>query len=297
MKDKLPQTKGKLLFGVDLKKYTRLGVGGAAEIMFFPKDIDDLRFFVQNVSDDMPCFILGGGSNLLVRDGGIKGAVIKLNTPYFRKAVANGDKITCFAGYQNANFKKFLPQHSLGGLEFLASIPGTIGGLVKTNAGCFGKALSDVLISAQVMDGEGHIFEPKPSDFHFSYRKSDFPKDWIVLSLTLQAQKDLPEHIIQIIEEHRAYREARQPCYERTAGSTFKNPEGLRAWELIKNAGCADLKIGDAKLSEKHCNFMINSGHATAADFENLGDEIVRRVKEKTGVVLDWEVEKVGLKK
>ena len=166
---------------------------------------------MKNKPEDLPYFILGGGSNLLIRDGGIKGVVIKLNMPYFKQIVLKENELTCFAGLPNTFLKKFLPQNNIGGLEFLASIPGTIGGLVKTNAGCFSKSLSDVMLKASVMDKNGDVFEVEKEAFHFSYRSSDFNKDWIILSLTFKAEKSEKEQIIQILDEQAKYRKAHQP--------------------------------------------------------------------------------------
>ena len=293
----LKNLQGKILLGQDLKNYTWLGVGGKAEIMFFPKDEKDLSLFFKNKPADLPYFILGGGSNLLIRDGGIKGVVIKLNTPYFKQFSCQNEELTCFAGLPNTNLKKILPNYEIGGLEFLASIPGTIGGLVKTNAGCFSKSLSDVLLKARIMNATGQTREITPDEFHFSYRNSTFNKDWIILALTLKGEKSSKEKIIKILDEQALYRKTHQVVGQKTAGSLFKNPQGHRAWELIKNAGCDTLTVGDAKLSEKHCNFMVNNGHAKAKDLETLGNQIVCRVKEKTGITLEWEVERVGLEK
>jgi len=291
------QLKGRVIYNEPLSKYTWLGVGGPAEIMFFPKDLDDLVFFLKNKPHNCPIYILGGGSNLLVRDGGVQGIIIKLDTPYFKQKTTNQNQLTCYAGFKNTLLKKFLIQNSLGGLEFLCSIPGTIGGTVKTNAGCFGKSLSDVLISALVVDFNGHVKEVFPKDFHFSYRSSDFPSDWIIIALTLETHHTNSDEIQKIIDEHQAYRKAHQPYNEKTAGSTFKNPKDLSAWKLIREAGCCGLEIGGAKMSDKHCNFMINKGTATAEDCETLGNTIIDTVKQKTGISLEWEIQKIGHKK
>ncbi len=293
-KFEMQDVKGKVLFEADLKKYTRLRLGGRADVLFFPKDVEDLRCFLQKKADNTKYFILGGGSNLLIRDGGIRGVVIKLNAPYFKKIVCKEDALTCLAGVSNFALKNVLIKNGLGGLEFLCSIPGTTGGLVKTNAGCFGSCLSDVLIKALVMDKKGNVREVSKEEFHFSYRSSDFPSDWIVLALTLQTQKDTPEHIAEVIQTQFAYRKEHQPVTLRTAGSTFKNPKDNAAWKLIKDAGCADFCINGAKLSQKHCNFMEIAGACTAADVEALGEKIIQTVQKKTGIRLDWEVERVG---
>lgn len=295
--DILPPVRGKYQKDVPLSKHTWFGVGGPAEVMFHPEDTEDLSHFLRNKPYNLPVCLIGGGSNLLVRDGGIPGVVIKLDSPYFRKTVLKDGLLTCGAGVKNAELKKIILSNSLGGLEFLCSIPGCIGGSVKTNAGCFGREVKDVIVSAQIMDGQGEIKEISVNDLMLSYRSSFFPDDWIILSLTLQTEPSAPEDIKKKLEEQRAYRMKNQPHNAKTGGSTFKNPEGLRAWELIKKSGCADLQVGGAKVSDIHCNFLINTGHATARDIETLGETIIQRVKQTTAVTLEWEIKRLGIQK
>ena len=295
--DILPKVRGKYLKNVPLSKHTWFGVGGPAEVMFIPEDLEDLSHFLLRRPYNVPICLIGGGSNLLIRDGGIPGVVIKLDSPYFRQIKINENSITCFAGLKNIDLKKILLNEELGGLEFLCSIPGCIGGSIKTNAGCFGKCIKDVLLGATIVDGNGEVKEILPDDLQLSYRNSLFPDDWIIVSITLKTEKSTKEKINKILEDQKEYRIKNQPYNEKTAGSTFKNPEGLRAWELIKKSGCADLHIGGAKVSEKHCNFLINTGKATAADIETLGDTIVEKVKEQTSITLEWEVKKMGINK
>ena len=293
----LPQVRGKYQKDVPLSKHTWFGVGGPAEVMFHPADAEDLSFFLQNKPYNLPICLIGGGSNLLVRDGGIPGVVIKLDSPAFRKTSLKGNLLTCSAGVKNAELKKIILDNSLGGLEFLCSIPGCIGGSVKTNAGCFGREVKDIIVSAQIMDGQGEIKEIGVKDLMLSYRSSFFPDDWIILSLTLQTEASTPEEIKKKLEEQRAYRLKNQPHNAKTGGATFKNPEGLRAWELIKKSGCAELQVGGAKVSDIHCNFLINTGHATAKDIETLGETIIQRVKQSTAVTLEWEIKRLGIQK
>lgn len=295
--DILPQVRGKYLKNVPLSKHTWFGVGGPAEVMFIPQDLDDLKHFLICRPYNIPLCLIGGGSNLLVRDGGIPGVVIKLDSPFFRQIKLEDNLLTCYAGVKNVELKKTLLANNLGGLEFLCSIPGCIGGSVKTNAGCFGKTVQDVIQSAVIIDGNGEVKEILPPDLHLSYRSSFFPEDWIIISITFRCEKTPADEINKILEEHKNYRIKNQPCNERTAGSTFKNPQGLRAWELIKKSGCANLKIGDAKVSEKHCNFLINCGQASAADIEKLGETIVERVEKETSIKLEWEIKKMGINK
>ena len=293
----LPKVRGKYQCNEPLSKHTWFGVGGPAEIMYHPQDIDDLKYFLQNKPHNIPVLLLGGGSNLLVRDGGIPGVVIKLDNKAFQKIEVGKDYIKCGAGVHNVDLKKHILKNNIGGLEFLCSIPGVIGGSIKTNAGCFGSEIKDVLISAEVINSLGQINTLPAEDFNLSYRSSFFPDDWIILSMTLKTYAETTEHIQQKLDEQKAYRLAHQPYNAKTAGSTFKNPQGLRAWELIKNSGCADLCVGGAKVSEIHNNFLINTGTATADDIEQLGEKIIACVKEKTSITLEWEVKRLGIKK
>lgn len=293
----LPEVRGRYRCNVSLAKHTWFAVGGPAEVMYFPEDDDDLSFFMKTKPYNLPITIIGGGSNLLVRDGGVPGVVIKLENAYYRRCIRSEGEITCGAGLRNADLKKILLDNKLGGLEFLCSIPGHLGGSIKTNAGCFGKEIKDVLVKATVVNGDGDIKEVPAEDLMLSYRSSFFPDDWIITSLTLKVEQKDPAETLKLLNEHKNYRMKAQPHNEKTAGSTFKNPEGLRAWELIKKAGCADLKIGGAKVSEKHCNFLINTGNATANDLETLGETIVQRVKDETSITLEWEVKRMGIQK
>ena len=293
----LPQVRGVYQKEEPLSKHTWFGVGGPAEILYHPADVEDLKHFLINKPDNIPVCLIGGGSNLLVRDGGVLGVVIKLDNKNFQKIDIGDNCIKCGAGLHNSDLKKILLNNQLGGLEFLCSIPGVIGGSMKTNAGCFGKEIKDVLISAEVMNGLGEISDLSAKDFNLSYRSSLFPDDWIILSITLKTHPDTKENIQQTLNEHKKYRMKNQPYKEKTAGSTFKNPQGLRAWELIKKAGCANLKIGGAKVSEIHNNFLINTGNATAEDIEKLGETIIACVKEKTSITLEWEIRRLGIRK
>ena len=182
-------------------------------------------------------------------------------------------------------------------MEFLCSIPGVIGGSVKTNAGCYGSEVKDVIVAATIVNGDGEKKNIGVEDLKLSYRSSLFPDDWIITSITFKTHPDAPENISKIISDNKAKRMKSQPYNEKTAGSTFKNPEGLKAWELIKKSGCADLQINGAKVSEKHCNFLINTGTATAADIENLGETIIQKVKEQTSITLEWEIKRMGIAK
>ncbi len=290
----LPKIRGEYIFDEPLKKHTWLNVGGNADVMFCPADSDDLRNFIKNKPKEMPVFVLGGGSNILVRDGGIEGVTIKLKNKNFANISIQDGCISCGCGLINSQLKKFLPQHNIGGLEFLCSIPGTIGGAFASNAGCFGKELKDVLISALVMDGTGNIFTANTGDFNFAYRHSDFPQDWIILEAKLKVFEQKANITEEIIRKNDEYRRTHQPQNIRTAGSTFKNPEGYRAWELIKNAGGDVLEFGGARFSPQHYNFLQNDGSATAQDIEKLTETIMQNVFEQTGIRLEPEIKIIG---
>lgn len=293
----LPTTRGIYQKHELMSRHTWFGVGGPAEVMYHPADKDDLKHFLQNKPENIPVCLIGGGSNLLVRDGGVLGVVIKLDNKNFQQIEIGNNYIKCGAGLHNTDLKKILLENNLGGLEFLCSIPGVIGGSIKTNAGCFGSEIKDVMLSAEVMNGLGEITSLSVNDFNLSYRSSLFPEDWIILSITLKTHPDSKENIQKKLEEHKQYRLSHQPYNAKTGGSTFKNPQGLRAWELIKKAGCDTLQVGGAKVSEIHNNFLINTGNATAEDIENLGEKIIACVKEKTSITLEWEIRRLGIKK
>lgn len=295
--DILPPVRGKYKENEPMKKHTWFAVGGPAEIMYLPADKEDLSFFMANRPRSLPLCVIGGGSNLLVRDGGIPGIVIKLDSPAFRKYKKEGDKLTCGAGLRNVDLVSILLKEECGGLEFLSTIPGAIGGSIKTNAGCYGSEVKDVIISAEVINDIGEIKEIPVEELQLSYRSSFFPEDWIITAITFQTHPEKPQTILEKINEMKNKRQKSQPHNVKTAGSTFKNPEGLKAWELIKKSGCADLSIGGAKVSEKHCNFLVNTGNATAKDIEDLGEEIIKRVKAETAITLEWEVKKIGINK
>lgn len=290
----LPAIRGQYKYNEPMKNYTWLNVGGPAEVMFFPQDIEDLQKFMREKPQDTDVFVLGGGSNLLVRDQGIHGVVIKMSGPEFSRCVVEDGFLCCDAGMKNFNLKDVLLKNQIGGLEFLCSIPGSIGGAVKGNAGCFGSSMSDVTDRVSVMDGTGNIFTVSSDQLGFDYRQSHFPSDWIILKVWLKYEKSTVADIQNKIDAQRQYRLDHQPQGIRTAGSTFKNPQGFRAWELIQKSGVAQLKVGGAKMSDKHCNFIENDGTASAAEIESLCDQIIWTVKEKTGVCLEWEIQRIG---
>jgi len=294
---RLPAVRGRYSVDADLSRITWFRVGGLAEVSFRPKDHDDLVTFLRTKPADLQVTVIGVGSNVLIRDGGIEGVVIRLGRGFAGiEPVAGAPRIRCGAAALDANVAEVACATGIGGLEFLTGIPGTIGGALRMNAGAFGGEIKDVLVSAEAVgpDGASEVFSVE--DLRFAYRHCNLPKDWIFTSAELVGSIESTEIVGRRLEAIKKEREATQPIRVRTGGSTFKNPEvGKRpAWELIDRAGCRGLTRGDAQVSEKHCNFLINCGEATAADLEALGEEVRRRVAEATGVSLGWEIHRVG---
>lgn len=261
--------------------------------MFKPADLDDLIRFLAERPADVPVTVLGVGSNLLVRDGGVRGVVIRLGRTFATIGV-EGDTVVAGAGALDVNVAQAAFEAGLGGLEFLSGIPGTIGGALRMNAGAYGREIRDVLVSARAVDGEGVMHELSVDEMGFGYRHCDVPADWIFVEARLRGAVADKAAIARRMADIKAAREDSQPVRSRTGGSTFRNPEGHKAWELIDQAGCRGLRIGDAEVSDKHCNFLINRGNATAADLERLGEEVRRRVKAASGVDLQWEIRRIG---
>lgn len=289
----LPAVRGRYLEDAPLSNMVWFRTGGPAEVLFRPADEEDLRNFLQKTPADIPVSVLGVGSNLLVRDGGIRGVVIKLGKP-FSEIKIDGTLVTAGGGATDVSVAFAAARAGIAGLEFLRGIPGTVGGALRMNAGAYGREVADVLVSARALDRAGQMHTIESSDFGFSYRKTSVPDDWIFLSATFRGKKGKPADIEKEMEAIQAAREATQPMRVKTGGSTFKNPEGGKAWQLIEKAGCRGLTVGGARVSEKHCNFLINTGQATAADLEALGEAVRKKVFEKTGVTLDWEIKRVG---
>jgi UDP-N-acetylmuramate dehydrogenase len=292
--DRLTKPRGRLAADAPLGAQTWFRTGGPAEVLFRPADTEDLASFLKALPADVPVTVLGVGSNLLVRDGGIKGVVIRLMRG-FTGITVEGTEVVAGAGAPDLNVALTARDYSLTGLEFLSGIPGTIGGAFPTNAGAYGGELSDVLISAEAVDRAGNVFTVTPADLGLSYRHSKMPEDWIFTSARLRAAPGDQMTIARRIAEIDSARAESQPR-SRTGGSTFANPANLKAWELIDRAGCRGLRIGDAQVSEKHCNFLINLGNATATDIESLGEEVRSRVFQKSAVLLQWEIRRIGEK-
>lgn len=292
--DRLPAVRGRLTVGAPLAGITWFRVGGPAEVMLRPADVYDLADFLAACPEDVPVTVLGVASNLLIRDGGVPGVVVRLGGPFAALRI-DGTSVTAGAGALDLNIALAARLAGVAGLEFLSGIPGTIGGALRMNAGAFGRELSDVLVSVEALDRAGRSFSVSAAELGLGYRHCGAPADWIFVGATLKGEPGEPGDITARIDDIARKRAESQPVRARTGGSTFANPPGHKAWELIDRAGCRGLTHGGAQVSEKHCNFLINVGDATAADIEALGEEVRRRVKETSGVELTWEIKRIGI--
>ena len=292
----MPSVHGKLTPNAPLAPLVWFKSGGAAEWLFEPKDEEDLVFFMRELDPDVPVMALGLGSNLIVRDGGVPGVVVRLGKAFAKVEEINAVSVSAGGGASGILVSSKARDNGTSGLEFLRSIPGTVGGFVRMNGGAYGRELSDVLHTAFVVLRSGERIELSADDLKYSYRHSHLPPDAIVTGALLCGDDVAePEEIQAEMDRIAAEREESQPLRSRTGGSTFKNPPGHKAWALIDAAGCRGLTIGDAQVSEKHCNFLLNLGSATSAEIEALGEEVRRRVAEKTHIKLEWEIQRVGV--
>lgn len=292
--NQLPEVRGRLRADELLAKYTWFRVGGPAEVLFEPADISDLVSFLKQCPAEIDVTIIGGTSNILIRDGGIPGVVIRLGKA-FADIYTDNDQVHAGAAAADVNIARKARDAAIGGLEFLVGIPGVLGGALRMNAGAYEREIKDVFISAQGVTRSGELVEFGPEDMSFSYRDSGVSEDVIFVSATLQGMPDDRESVANRMQRIQAKREESQPVRTRTGGSTFANPENNHAWKLVDEAGCRGLRIGDAMVSEQHCNFLVNAGDATAADIESLGEEVRRRVFENSGVELRWEIRRLGV--
>lgn len=292
--ERLPPVRGRVRECVPLAQVTWFRVGGPAEVVFRPADQEDLIDFLAGKPTGVPVTPMGVGSNLLVRDGGIGGVVVRLG----RELAAiefDGANVSVGAGALDANVAQAASAAGLSGLEFLSGIPGTIGGALRMNAGAYGREMRDVVAGAVAVDSAGKVHELSPGDLGFGYRSCQVPEDWIFTAATLRAQPGEPEAISAAITAIQVAREQSQPIRTRTGGSTFRNPPGdHKAWQLIDEAGCRGLAQGGAVISDQHCNFLINTGEASAADLETLGENVRAKVEAVSGVALEWEIRRVG---
>lgn len=292
--ERLPTVRGRLTENAPLANITWFRVGGPAEVMFRPADAADLAEFLARKPADVPVTVIGVGSNLLVRDGGVPGVVIRLGRN-FAEIETQATTVTAGAGALDLNVARAACEAGIAGLEFLAGIPGTIGGALRMNAGAYESEMKNVLAAAEALDERGQTHRLAPADLGFAYRSTSIAEQWIFVRATLAGKAGEREAIARGMREIAGAREESQPIRTRTGGSTFKNPPGKSAWRLIDEAGCRGLRVGGALVSEMHCNFLINAGDASAADLENLGEEVRRRVREATGVTLDWEIKRIGV--
>ena len=297
-RDDLPSVRGKLLRDEPLAPFTWFRVGGAAEVLFIPADPQDLADFLKALDPAVPVMVIGVGSNLIVRDGGVAGVVIRLAGQAFAGITTEGETITAGAGALDAMVAKASAKAGLAGLEFYAGIPGTIGGALTMNAGCYGAETKDVLVSAWGLTRAGERVDLNLADFGYTYRHSEAPADIIWIEAVYRGRPDAPEAVAARISEITSRRETTQPIREKTGGSTFKNPAGHSSWKLVDEAGWRGrlhaVTGGGAMFSDLHSNFMINPGEATAADIEGLGEAVRADVLAKTGVQLDWEIKRIG---
>ncbi len=294
MSDTLPSVAGKLTPHAPLAPLVWFKSGGAAEWLFEPKDLPDLQDFVRDLDPALSVMALGLGSNLIVRDGGVPGVVVRLGKAFAKVVAVDATTLDCGGGASGILVSSTARDRGIAGLEFLRSIPGTVGGFVRMNGGAYGGEVRDILIDCDVVLRSGELVTLAVADLAYTYRHSELPEGAIVVAARFRGRPREPAAIQTEMDRIAASREASQPLRSKTGGSTFKNPVGHKAWQLVDAAGCRGLSVGGAQVSEKHTNFLINTGTATSADIEALGDEVRRRVKAQSGVELEWEIQRVG---
>jgi UDP-N-acetylmuramate dehydrogenase len=293
---KAPKLRGRLLPNQPLAEITWFRVGGPAQVLFMPEDEEDLAYFLGALPADVPVTAIGLGSNLIVRDGGVPGVVVRLGRG-FNEITIEGTRLQAGAAVPDVKVARAAQEAGIAGLAFYRGVPGAIGGALRMNAGAYGGETKDVLVYANAVTRGGEFVTFSNADMEFSYRHCGVSDDHIFTAALFQGRPGDRAAIAVEMDKITEAREATQPIKSRTGGSTFKNPPGRKAWELIDAAGCRGLKVGDAQVSEKHCNFLINLGNATAADIESLGETVRQRVKESSGVVLEWEIKRIGVAK
>lgn len=291
--ERLPAVRGRLIENAELAHQTWFRVGGPAEVLFKPADLDDLRHFLRETPKDIPVTVIGATSNLIIRDGGVAGVVIRLGGAFAEISI-DGNRLQVGTAALDATVALAAAEAGIAGLEFMSGIPGSIGGGLRMNAGCYGREMKDIVVSARAVDRSGGLHTLTLSAMQLTYRHCGVPHDWIFVDAALQGTLDAPEAIRARMKDIQAKREQSQPIRARTGGSTFANTELGRAWELIDKAGCRGLKLGDAQISDQHCNFLINTGAASASDLETLGEQVKQKVKDATGADLNWEIQRIG---
>jgi UDP-N-acetylmuramate dehydrogenase len=295
LKAAMPKLRGRLLANQPLAELTWFRVGGPAQVLFTPSDEEDLAYFLKRLPERLPVHVVGVGSNLIVRDGGLPGIVIRLAPRAFGETRAEGDVVTAGAAALDKRVAETAGAANLAGLEFYFGIPGTIGGALRMNAGANGAETKDVLIEATGVDRKGNVHTISNAGMKFDYRTSAVDPSIVFTSARFRGKPAAPDAIRARMNEVQTHRETAQPIREKTGGSTFKNPPGNSAWKLIDAAGCRGLKLGGAQVSEMHCNFLINTGNATGHDIEALGENVRERVKQNSGIELHWEIKRIGV--
>jgi UDP-N-acetylmuramate dehydrogenase len=297
LKAGMPELRGRLLANQSLAELTWFRVGGPAQVLFTPADESDLAYFLKHLPGDIPVYVVGVGSNLIVRDGGMAGVVIRLSPRAFGETRVSGDIVTAGAAALDKRVAETAAAANLAGLEFYFGIPGTIGGALRMNAGANNAETKDVLLDATGIDRDGNIHAFTNAEMKFVYRNSGVDPSITFTSARFRGQAAAPEAIRARMNEVQTHRETAQPIREKTGGSTFQNPPGNSAWKLIDAAGCRGLRLGGAQVSDMHCNFLINTGSASANDIETLGETVRERVKQNSGIELHWEIKRIGIEK
>ena len=295
LKSQLPQLRGRLLANEPLAPLTWFRVGGPAQVLFMPEDESDLAYLLANLPREIPVTVIGLGSNLIVRDGGVAGVVVRLGRGFGETKIEAGNRVRSGTAVPDLRVAKAAQEAGIAGLAFYRGIPGAIGGALRMNGGAYGRETKDVLIDARGVDRAGKVRTYTNAEMGFTYRHCGVPEDVIFTAALFEGSAGDRAAIAAEMDEITSKRETTQPVKSRTGGSTFKNPPGHKAWQLIDAAGCRGLIVGGAQVSELHCNFLINLGNATAADIERLGEEVRRRVKDKSGVTLEWEIKRIGM--
>ena len=287
---------GKISFNENLSKLSWFNLGGPAKVLFRPKSLQELSLFLKEIKGIKKIKVLGIGSNTLIRDGGFDGIIIKFGNSFSHLSLFNSNTIIAGASALDKNVSNFALKNSISGFEFMSCIPGTVGGAVRMNSGCYGDDISKILISVQVIDFDGNVKAIQSSDIKFYYRGSSLDNNLIIISATFKGKKDNNLNVQQKINSFMKEKKNTQPSKIKTCGSTFKNPENQKAWKLIKDSGCAGMAVGDAQISEKHCNFFVNKGNAKSKDLEQLINQAQSKVLEKTGINLELELQIIGEK-
>jgi len=295
LRARLPKLRGRLIANQSLAELTWFRVGGPAQILLMPEDEDDLAYVFASLPSEIPVTVVGLGSNLIVRDGGVPGVAIRLGRG-FGDIATEGLNLRVGAAVPDVKVARAAQEAGLSGLSFLRGIPGSIGGALRMNGGAYGREVKDALVEARAVDRAGKVHRLSNADMGFSYRHCSISDDYVFTQALFHAECGDPAVIAAEMDKITEARETTQPVRSRTGGSTFKNPPGHKAWQLIDAAGCRGLRVGDAQVSEMHTNFLINLGKATAADIETLGETVRRRVKETSGVELEWEIKRIGIR-